>query len=407
MNNIVKRVLIAVASVLLLAYVGVQGYLIFAASLKTVTAENEVAYDTLKTTGIVYRDEAVIQQKTNGYLFYTVENGNRVSKDGTIANVFPTEYDALKQKEWDLLNEEIKSLEFINAQGTSNRANLAGINQQIKETWLSLSKATNAAVYEDINTLHVKLLTLLNKKQLTIGKEQNFNARLQQLQNEKKELESTFQRSVSTVASPVAGYFVGNTDGFEGSLKTAAIEEVTVADIESILAQNPTPQTEHCIGKVVGDYEWYLTCILPLDRIATLKKGVQIEVCLPFVQSKPLSMNVVAVNKSADDRAAVVFQCTYMSAALSTVRREQIEIRLKKYEGLHVPDEAIQFNENNQAGVYIQAGNSIRFRRIHVLYHNDEEKYSVCEKKEEKGYLRLYDKIVIQGENLYDGKLIR
>ncbi len=407
MNNMVKRVLIVLASVLLLVYVGVQGYLIFAASLDTIAAENVVAYDTLKTTGVICRDEAVIQQKTNGYLFYTVENGNRVSKNGTIANVFPTEYDALKQKEWDLLNEEIESLKFINAQGTSNRANLTGINQQIKETWLLLSKATNAAVYEDINTLHVKLLTLLNKKQLTIGKEENFNARLQQLENQKKALESTFTRSVSTVSSPVAGYFVGNTDGFEGSLKTDTIAKVTVADVENILTQNPTPQTEHCIGKVVGNYEWYLTCVLPLDRIATLKKDVQVEVCLPFVQSEPLSMRVVAVNKSADDRAAVVFQCTYMSAALSTVRREQIEIRLNKYEGLYVPDEAIQFDENNQAGVYIQAGNTIRFRKIHVLYHNDEEKHSVCEKKSDSGYLRLYDKIVIQGENLYDGKLIR
>ena len=123
MNSITKRILVVVASLILLLYVGVQGYLIFAATLETVTAENETAYDTFKTTGMIYRDEAVIQQQTNGYLFYTVENGNRISKNGKIAAVFPSVNDALKQQEWELLDEEIKALQFINAQGTSNRAN--------------------------------------------------------------------------------------------------------------------------------------------------------------------------------------------------------------------------------------------------------------------------------------------
>ena len=128
---------------------------------------------------------------------------------------------------------------------------------------------------------------------------------------------------------------------------------------------------------------------------------------MPFVQNEPLPMRVVAVNKAADDRAAVVLQCMHMSSALSTVRREQIEIRFKRIDGLRVPDEAIQFNEQDEAGVFIQAGNSIRFRKIHVIYHNEEKGYSVCEKKDDKNFLRLYDKIVIQGENLYDGKLVR
>ena len=407
MNSITKRILVVVASLILLLYVGVQGYLIFAATLETVTAENETAYDTFKTTGMIYRDEAVIQQQTNGYLFYTVENGNRISKNGKIAAVFPTVNDALKQQEWELLDEEIKALQVINAQGTSNRANLSGINQQIKETWLLLSQTTQAAAYEGINDLQVKLLTLLNKKQLTIGKEENFNARIAALQQQKKNLESSFQRSTATVSSPVAGYFVADTDGFEGMLKTNKVESLTVSDLETVLNAEPSPLGGTCIGKVVGDYEWYLTCILPLDRITTLKKDMQIEVVMPFVQNEPLPMRVVAVNKSSDDRAAVVLQCMHMSSALSTVRREQIEIRFKRIDGLRVPDEAIQFNEQDEAGVFIQAGNSIRFRKIHVIYHNEEKGYSVCEKKDDKSYLRLYDKIVIQGENLYDGKLVR
>lgn len=407
MNQTTKRILIALLSLLLIIYVGVQGYLIFSASLETITANKEIAYDTLKTTGVVYRSESVIRQQTDGYVFYTVQDGNRVSKKGDIAHVYPSVEDALRQQELDLLDQEIASLTSINAQGSSNRASLNSINQQINQTWLAISRSAQMASYGEINGLHSKLLTLLNKKQLTIGKEENFDARLAELKARRTALAASFKRATATVVSPVAGYFVGSADGFETLLTTEGVESLTVSDVEQALTLQPTVDETHFVGKIVGDYEWYLTCVLPLENVVTLKKGLQLEVCMPFVQSAPLSMTVVSLNKAADDRVAVVLQCTQMSGVLSTVRHEQIEIRLTQYEGIVVPDEAIFFNEQQEAGVYIQDGNILRFRRIQVLHHNETERYSVCAIKDDKTYVQLYDRIVTEGEDLYDGKLVR
>lgn len=407
MNQTAKRILIALLSLLLIIYVGVQGYLIFSASLETITADKEIAYDTLQMTGVVYRSESVIRQQTDGYVFYTVQDGNRVSKNGNIAHVYPSMEDALAQQELDLLDAEIASLTSINAQGSSNRASLNSINQQINETWLAISRSAQMASYGEINELHSKLLTLLNKKQLTIGKEESFDARLSELKAQRAALAASFESATATVASPVAGYFVGSADGFETLLTTDGVELLTVSDIERVLTLQPTVDETNFVGKIVGDYEWYLACVLPLEDVVTLKKGLQLEVCMPFVQSAPLNMTVVSLNKAADDRVAVVLQCTQMSGALSTVRREQIEIRLTQYEGIVVPDEAIHFNEQQEAGVYIQDGNILRFRRIQVLYHNETERVSVCAIKDDKTYVQLYDRIVTEGEGLYDGKLVR
>lgn len=407
MNTVTKRIVLIVLSLLLIVYVGVQGYLIFSASLDTITAVNSTAYGTISTTGVVYRSESVIRQRTDGYLYYTVQNGNRISKKGSIAHVFPTMEDALKQQELNLLDEEIDTLTSINAQGSSNRAGLNSINQQINQTWLQIAQSSQTAAYGDIDSLHARLLTLLNKKQLTIGKEENFDARLGQLKAERDALSQSFQRATATVTSPVAGYFVGTADGFEGVLQTDGVEELTVADIENVLAMEPEVELENYVGKIVGDYEWYLGCVFPLESVAPLKEGLQVEVCMPFVQSEPLPMMVVAMNKASDDRVAVVLQCTQMSAVLSTVRREQVEIRLTQYNGIQVPDEAIHFNEHQEAGVYIRDGNILRFRRIHVLYHNEQKRYSICDAKQDKTYIQLYDQIVTEGEDLYDGKLVR
>lgn len=407
MSHTGKRVLLVLLSLLLIVYVGVQGYLIFSATLETVTANKEVVFDTLKTDGVVYRSESVIRQKTDGYVFYTVQDGNRISKNGNIAHVYPTMDDALAQQELDLLDAEIATLTSINLQGSSNRANLSSINQQINETWLAISRAAQMTSYGEINALHSRLLTLLNKKQLTIGKEENFDARLKVLKEKRAALAASFHPATATVASPVAGYFVGSADGFEDVLQTMNVQALTPADIQRVLKMQPTVDEQQLVGKIVGDYEWYLACVLPLESAATLKKGLKIEVRMPFVQSELLPMTVTALNKAADDTVAVVLQCTQMSAALSAVRREQIEIRLTRYEGIGVPDSSIHFNQSQEAGVFVQDGNILRFKRIEVLHHNETERYSVCAIKNDKTYIQLYDRVVTEGEDLYDGKLVR
>ncbi len=384
MNPVLKRVLIVLASLLLIVYVGVQGYLIFSASTDTITVDKEVAYETIKTTGLVYRSESVIREQTDGYIFYTVEDGNRVSKNGNIAHVFPAMEDALGQQELERLDEEIALLTSINAQGSSNRAGLSSINQQIDKAWLSLSHTTQLPSYGNVEELHSQLLALLNKKQLTIGREENFNKRLAQLNEKRAALVQSFTPATSTVSSPVAGYFVSSADGYEETLPSDRVGSLSVADLEAALQLKPSVDPTNFVGKIVGDYEWYLACILPMESTTTLKRGTVLEVCMPFVQSQPLTMTVFSLNKSSDDRVAVVLQCTQMSAALSTIRKEQIEIRLKQYEGMIVPDDAIHFDDKDQAGVYVQDGNILRFRRIQVVYHNAEERYSVCALRDNK-----------------------
>ena len=273
MSQTAKRILIALLSLLLIVYVGVQGYLIFSASLETITADKEIAYDTIKTTGVVYRSESVVRQKTDGYVFYTVQNGNRVSKSGNIAHVYPSMEDALSQQELDLLDEEIALLTSINAQGSSNRASLNSINQQINQTWLAISRAAQMTSYGQINDLHSKVLALLNKKQLTIGKEENFDARLTELKAKRTSLAASFQKAAATVTSPVAGYFVGSADGFDELLNTDGVESLTVTDIEKALEWEPSVDETDFVGKIVGDYEWYLACVLPLENVVTLKKA--------------------------------------------------------------------------------------------------------------------------------------
>ncbi|MBP3435189.1 MAG: hypothetical protein J6K62_02530 [Clostridia bacterium] len=406
MNPVVKRILAIAAAALLLVYVGVQGYLILVSPLETETIVRATGYQTVETTGVVYRTETVIKDKPEGYLFYTIQNGGRVSRGGTIAEVYLSEGDALRQQKLDLLDDEIKVLESINAQGTSNRVNLSTINQQINEVWLSIATEAQSLTFHEMNALHTRLLELLNKKQLTIGRVENFNERLTALRTERKELAGTFQPAESSVSSPAAGYFISQLDGYETVCVADDVTQLTTAEIHKVIEHQPRVE-QTGIGKIVGDYEWYLACTVPLSKAAALKVGGQLEVKMPFVSGDAIPMTLAAINKSADDTAALIFKCTNMSQELSTIRVEQIEIRLQEYNGIRIPDDAIHFNEKQEPGVYVQVGNVLAFRRIRVLHHDEKNKISVCEMLEDKTYAKLYDKMVIKGEDLYDGKLVK
>lgn len=406
MNQALKRVIILALSLFLVAYVVFQAYHAFGPTMTIEPVELVTTYHTVDTTGLVFRDEVVVGKEGDGYFFYTVADGNRVAKKGTIANVFPTLQDALGQQQLDLLDKEIELLESINAQGTSNRANLTSINRQIAENWLTLSVAAQSGVYGDLTETRSRLLSLLNKKQLTIGRETDFNDRLASLRAQRAAVKTAFTPATSTVSAPVAGYFVSRTDGFETLLTTKGVTDLTTGQIRDYLAAEPTVGGGH-IGKVVGDYEWYLACVVPLEETALIKAGTSLSVRLPFVMNEAVPMKVVAINKSSDDTAAIILQCTHMSGELSAIRKEQVELRLTSYNGLRIPDEAIHFNEQNEPGVFVQDGNYLSFRKIRVVYHNAKDGYSLCENTVKSGYVQLHDRIVTKGDDLYDGKPVK
>lgn len=406
MNNVLKRVATIVAALALLVYVGYQGYQMFFSSIQTETVYAYSEYKTVDTQGLVIRSETpVTGGQTNGYIYYSVTNGERVAKGGKIAAVYKSEEDAWAYRQLQQLDAEIDDLKTIDAQGTENRVNLELINKQMSYQMSNLIKAAHSPRMGDLREAHTELLSLMNKQQITTGKVSGFSDYIAALQKERNSLSSSHAGAQSAISSPVAGYFVSEVDGYEETLPYDKVTSMQVDDIRKALTEKPSVDKEKYLGKVVGDYEWYMTCVVPESDAVHLRTGTSLTVVMPFVTDEAIPMEVVAANTDKKGSVAVIFKCAQMSEVLSSVRSETVQIQIERYEGLRVPKNALVFDKDNEAGVYVRVGNTATFRKVDILYSAAE--YSICKNSSEPGSLKLYDDIIVGGKGLYDGKIIR
>ncbi len=398
-----KKLLSFLVVSIVVLYIAFQAYRSIFAGVDTEMTVAHSVYESLDVQGVVFRSETVIPDTAGGHVYYTIENGTRVAKNSAIASVYPSAADGRVEEEIRNIDEQVAALREIEADGSSGRIPLDVINEQLNDAVYNVVYDTDSGVLASMEGAKFELLSVLSKKQLITGKSVNFSRKIQQLEARKKTLKSEYTPAKSVVYAPVAGYFVNQTDGFENLLKTEALAGMTVDKVQEYLDMQP--QAVGTGGKIVGGYEWFLTCVVPDSYYNKLAVGKALTLRLSFVTNEQIPVTVYACNKSSDGQMAIVFRSDYMSSKLSTIRKEAVEIQLVKHDGLKVPKRAIIMNDEQQAGVYVRSGNMAAFRKIKQLYSGTAD-YAICAEVNEDGYLRLYDDIIVGGKGLYDGKII-
>ena len=395
----------ALLAVLLVFYVGYQAYRGLFGGVKTELVTQHSVYESIDADGLVFRTETLIPAAKNGYVYYTVENGTRVAKNGVIASVYPTAEDGRLEQQMSELDQQIAALKSIQTEASSGRLTLDMINSQLLDTVNGLVLGTEDGLFSSVDNVSAELLSLMSKKYTITGGNLDLKDTIARLLQEKETLAAGFHKAISSVQAPVAGYFADKVDGYEDYLKSVSPESLTVDKIQELLAAEPPVSDAYC-GKIVGGYEWFFACVVPESYYNSLVVGTNMSLRMSFVTDEEIPVTVVARNKNNNGQLAVVFRCAYMSEELSTIRRETAQIQLVKHTGLRVPKRAIVIGEDMEAGVYVRSGNVVSFRKIDQVFSEPAD-YVICSNKDEKGWLHLYDDVIVGGKGLYDGKIIR
>ena len=400
MNGKYTRILATSAGILLIVYLLYQTVFTSLSSIKTETAIAYTAEETISAEGYIIRDETIItsDDAKGGVLNYEIADGNRVAKGGKVAGVYKSERDVEIKAQIAELDNQISNLSVVCNMDMSNVTDLSRIDNQIKTGLIDLLDSVDGGDYSSLSAAADEYLTLLNKRLVAIGAETNFSARLATLQSRKAELEARLGTAID-ITSESAGYFVSSIDGYENVLGTDSVKTLTKEQLESIKPEET--KAENVIGKTVDSVDWYIATVLSFEDSLKFTEGQALRIRVPLQTATELPVTVEKINRdAASSETVIVFKCGYMNGELSLIRTQPLTIIVSSSEGLYVPNDARRIVDN-QMGVFVKTGNAVKFKPIEVIYNGTG--FVICKKD---GELRLYDEVIVKGNDLYDGKIV-
>ncbi|MCQ2450610.1 MAG: hypothetical protein MJ080_01360 [Clostridia bacterium] len=380
-----------------------QAYSYFYTPVKTENAEYYVADEGIKAHAVIVRQETVVTSDAGGSHHFLIQNGNRVSKGGVLANVYGNDTDSLTVSRLESLNESIKDMEELTGYNDTAAADITLINQEVTDSVNRFIGNCSGGNFTNAYSCENDLLFAINRKLFLTGETVDFGNRLNQLKSEKSDLSKSLPTPIRTVKADISGYFVSTVDGYENLLSVNNLDELTPERIEKLKPETPA---QNAIGKIVSDYDWCLAANVSISQASKYVVGDELLVKTKVRNNAELSVEVEKINISkTSDKATVIMSCQEMNSELASLRSADIDIISKEYKGLKLSKTALRVVDG-KTGVYVVFGLSLKFVPVDVIYSTDE--FIICkqEKVENSTVLRLYDEVVVKGKNRYDGKII-
>lgn len=420
-----KRILVAALIILALVYVA---YLLLSSHFNMYPTENAVrttATDTIYSNGFIIRDETIIPKSSKGILSYSCANGDTVNAGGEIAKVYSNEKAAVRNTMADNLDKDVKALEEIQKNSVTGALSLDIINNNIKNSMISYLHDTNKNEIKSCFTDSDNLLSAINQRQLFTGKVSNFNTKIAELKAEAEKLRNSAGDSIDTIKTDKAGYFTEFCDGYESAYPYKDVSKMRLSDLRGI--KKGSVPNNHA-GKIVSNVNWYVACEVSADEASRLNIwDSAVTVLFEEATTEAIPAKIYRISQdSKSGKALVVLKCDYMDKGILEARQEPIEIGLGNYTGLRVSKRAVHddyvtkttYEDNGKAhkekkkvqGVYVLYGSEVQFKQISILYAD--ENYVVCDMEPDPSLLfngetiSLYDKVIVKGDDLYDGKVI-
>ena len=355
------------------------------ASLRRVSAREDIFTDTVRCTGYLFRDEEILTTVNDGPVAYLCADGAAVAKDDTVAEVYG-DSEGGKREKAAALYAKIEALESALADPTGWQAGY-------RLSYASLL-SSDLADDADRQTLAAALATgSLNDADARAAA----RAYVDDLRAQITAL-VRFEGEPMPVRAPAAGTFFREIDGWEAFFGTAAATALTPESFAALLAgENVLPGA---VGKLICSDVFYLVVPLAANECDTFTVGSSYPVRIGQ-ESVALLLDRVALSENGAD-ALLVFRGTD-AAKTGSARRVNVSVERRTLSGIVVPESAICAKDGKE-GVFIDQAGKAAFREIDVLYREN----GVCLvfPDDREGYLATGDTIVFGNRRLNEGKVV-
>ena len=383
------------------------GQVFFAGGEKVVT-ETAFTYSMTEEVpfeGVFLRDETVVYSSGGGVLDYEHSDGSKVGKSSVIARRYRSEADIERRREIEKINEQIAVLTDAQRLAGTDNNQLETIASQINERHSLILESLINGDYSSAQEQENAILGVLSKREISRGDVGSYEAKITSLRSRVAELEAVLSGDVEDICAGGAGYFVSSVDGYENKLSFNDSDTITADRIEEIVKNPDLGSSSGAVGKLISDYRWRVAAVIDSELMFGCYEGGDVTLRVRS-DPTPIEAEIVSITDTGrgDGTAVYVFECSTLTSSVASGRTAQFKYIVNSYGGLRVSRSAIRYNDEQERGVYIVQGGKLVFRKISVEYWGED--YIICAQTADDGYLKLYDKIVTEGKDLYEGKVV-
>lgn len=406
MSKSFDRILTSIVVLVLLSYVGFTGFRYIYSPYKTMIAYSHLESDSLRSRALLLRDESVLGDTTTLNTYYLLEDASMVEAEQEVAVEYASAEDI---RAIDQIKSYTQEIEGLSSAAALKMGFLSTdyLNTQLQETISRTSESSADQNAQNIPQLTATLTELINKKQVAIGRENNFGERIGYLQAQKSYLENSLSPPVKSIVSSSGGYFTSHVDGYESQLRASNRLNISVQQYQDLLRGDLAAHNSNNVGKIVTSHNWYLATEVEPKQLEKFYVGQRVG--LGFDVESALDIDGIVsdiLTDSNTSNAIVLIRCNYVTPALINLRYSAVDIRFNTYSGIRIHADSIRYNDNNEAGVFVIEGNLIVFKRIEIFHQTDT--YALCNDNSQlNNPIKLFDEVIISGTDIYDGKVIK
>ena len=401
-----QKLVLGVVFALVVGYTGYHMTSLFGTELSTFAAGVTTESTILHENGYVFRDETVLRSTYSGLVSYESENGKKVGRGQTLATVYENGGEAEKEQLLSL-DHQIEILEASYGGGLASK-DMGEIKEEISLSYDAIVKMLASRDVGSLSYQADQLLVLLNQMNgLSLGEMDSGTKTREQLIALRESLLLEGGSSQSHV-SDESGYFYHRVDGYESTFTMAAAENLTANTFYDLIAEEPSTVDGEEYGKLCRSSEWILVLPTDIENQKYFEAGHTYQGVFEKNNQTELPLTLDRIIEAPEQGSVLlVFRCDRLPSQFSFDRCQSVRLEVARAEGIYVPKNVVERREG-QRGVYVLRGSVVYFRYIEISYEG-KDYYLVKEGVEDDGdriYLKVNDQIILNGKNLFDGRIM-
>ena len=405
-KEIFKRIGVLLACVGILSYTVFHIVSLFDSELSTIvvgesTQETRIGFD-----GYIFRDEYPITSRYDGAVDYVAHDGLKVAASQTLAHVYESGNSADVSDRIEVIDRNIALLEASLADKSSLNE-LPALNASLRDMHTDMMKRLADGEFRGLRESIDEMTSEMDKIGAVTGKEEIIKNTLSSLESERERIIAA-SGDKEEIKSERSGYFYSFVDGYEGIFTSSVADDLSADDFNELITTAPSKAL--AIGKMTYHTEWRFVTMLDADASAHFVEGETYD--LIFTGNGDVVFPLRLLRKSVDaetENELLVFFCDRAPSGFSFERFQSVEAVVEKVSGITVPKSCVH-RSGGEYYVYILNGSVVLERRIMIVYKGRDH-YIVAngafiDYEDGKPYLKSNDVLILDGNNLFDGRII-